>query len=1112
MQSPNTAKRAAAALDSEAKSESDRLRNVLGSQPPWSKEVELHRQQCRSTHLTLLFSHPFSPYSQSLDLLWLHTTYILIQAYRDLISRLERLPPAPSNSNGGNKGRRGGGGGGGGNAELKKALTKFRQVLTSEETFYRSLVARLVRFYNLGEVSGVEATLKTIKLPTEYTTTESGEDESSHAAQFASLQEKKDKILLLYKGLICLGDLERYKEQYKQPANNNRHAQERERQADKFEVAENYYLAAWSLMPDDGAAWNQLAVISTYIHNDFSTTYYYYRALAVKNAFQGADGILQRFFGRIFDKWRAKRKEGDGGEGGEMGDGVEKWKEEMVVLMAILYLKAGFTYIPTILPALLTSLKVLLRERRLPTESIVRLTSILLGSHFRARSTSGLEQDPNLLKRSFEAEGKTLEVALEVWKVYLQVAREEVEEARASLRRGLEDSALLDDEDEEELETDEMPQLISAILRRILPSLRIISKWLKLNTTYLSRLASPSGNDQVSSPELRAAISSFWDTYHAFFQSSSKLFILERLPSITRPLEEDLDMRGFAPLQKGKTADIDSFAAGATSAVDSTDVGGDGNGDDGGEGREVHPNEEHLMRLGDIQVDGLLIGQSQGYADPLHTFTTGTFTIPEATEMPNVPRVEEYEREHDLQSISTNTEDDPVNLAMRASLGSESVDEEDEEDEEEVIVWNRGRENAMDSSAYQQVQTVPAHIASPMVAPPPQHRLQHQQSQTAMDLLQDLLQSTPPHVHSSANNSPALVASPYAHQSPSYTQTGFPGMNRNISGPSAGIPFPHNTQMPPGMTAVPPSIQSVQHPGQAKNPSQVPSLFLGSQGSSIWTMTREESQKGHARAGTGPGMGMGMGMGWVGVDEGQQASQGPPPGFAIPQVPPPIGQPLAQMHQQHQQQQLQAHVPMQNIANMGGGPPSASATLQAQATLSRPSPGPVAPAPPGLSIAATATPPPPGLTHRPSIPKLHPNQPSARQTPPVQVQVVQHPTRQPRGPSVNAPATWGMPLSNNNNNNNMNMAVAGMSNVPLPPPKSEVEVPYYMRPGVFGGGGAGVGAGAGAGAVGGTTAQAGAGGIGGVSGGGVPPGRDGAGQGQVQGIWDGTRGFGKGQG
>lgn len=71
----------------------------------------------------------------------------------------------------------------------------------------------------------------------------------------------------------------------------------------------------------------------------------------------------------------------------------------------------------------------------------------------------------------------------------------------------------------------------------------------------------------------------------------------------------------------------------------------------------------------------------------------------------------------------------------------------------------------------------------------------------------------------------------------------------------------------------------------------------------------------------------------------------------------------------------------------------------------------------------------------------------------------------------------------------------GMSNVPLPVPKSEGEaaVPYYMRPGVFGGGAA---------------TPAGAGGISGV--GGVVPasGRDGAGQG----IWDGTRGFGQGQG
>ena len=48
----------------------------------------------------------------------------------------------------------------------------------------------------------------------------------------------------------------------------------------------------------------------------------------------------------------------------------------------------------------------------------------------------------------------------------------------------------------------------------------------------------------------------------------------------------------------------------------------------------------------------------------------------------------------EIASVSTETEDDPVNMAMRATLGGSNVDEEEheqmEEDEEEVIVWGRG--------------------------------------------------------------------------------------------------------------------------------------------------------------------------------------------------------------------------------------------------------------------------------------------------------------------------------------------------------------------------------------------------------------------------------------
>jgi protein SMG7 len=41
--------------------------------------------------------------------------------------------------------------------------------------------------------------------------------------------------------------------------------------------------------------------------------------------------------------------------------------------------------------------------------------------------------------------------------------------------------------------------------------------------------------------------------------------------------------------------------------------------------------------------------------------------------------------------VSTETEDDPVNMAMRATLGGSSTDGEEVDDgEEEVILWGSG--------------------------------------------------------------------------------------------------------------------------------------------------------------------------------------------------------------------------------------------------------------------------------------------------------------------------------------------------------------------------------------------------------------------------------------
>ena len=62
------------------------------------------------------------------------------------------------------------------------------------------------------------------------------------------VEEKREKLSLVYKGLICLGDLERYKEQYSERARSN----DIRRGEERFSRAKMYYEVARGLQPDDG--------------------------------------------------------------------------------------------------------------------------------------------------------------------------------------------------------------------------------------------------------------------------------------------------------------------------------------------------------------------------------------------------------------------------------------------------------------------------------------------------------------------------------------------------------------------------------------------------------------------------------------------------------------------------------------------------------------------------------------------------------------------------------------------------------------------------------------------------------------------------------------------
>ena len=185
-----------------------------------------------------------------------------------------------------------------------------------------------------------------------------------------------------------------------------------------------------------------------------------------------------------------------------------------------------------------------------------------------------------------------------------------------------------------------LAQSITAVLRRALPALRIASMWLLSNADYLARYDStaatfkpasaseggaPSTDFSAPPPEVCMAIRGFWNTYVRCVNSLSRAFPADIMSPVASAsgelmLEEDIDMLGFMPLRRrmkeasiGKAAKEVSGALASAAAASST----------------LHPNEEQVLRIGDLLSDAKLLAQSEvgmprlvpppaAYADTMH--------------------------------------------------------------------------------------------------------------------------------------------------------------------------------------------------------------------------------------------------------------------------------------------------------------------------------------------------------------------------------------------------------------------------------------------------------------------------------------------------------------
>ena len=121
---------------------------------------------------------------------------------------------------------------------------------------------------------------------------------------------------------------------------------------------------------------------------------------------------------------------------------------------------------------------------------------------------------------------------------------------------------------------------ITAPFRRILPALRISSQWLRSNIEHIQRQGAEPLNAHLGD-----ALTTFWTAYATFASQVNRVFPIEQLPKSIILLDEDVELRGFIPFQSSSVSDA---MAGSSTIADSA---------------KVHPNEEHLMRLRDIQQD-----------------------------------------------------------------------------------------------------------------------------------------------------------------------------------------------------------------------------------------------------------------------------------------------------------------------------------------------------------------------------------------------------------------------------------------------------------------------------------------------------------------------------
>ncbi|KZT63213.1 hypothetical protein DAEQUDRAFT_770803 [Daedalea quercina L-15889] len=778
----------AAQIAREAKSLQQGLKESLKSRDPWDKEVEFQRKNLRRQYLRLLFVYPYTSESRDVDThLWMSTSYQFISKYKERIANLDRAinrqqqqqqqqqQQGTSRHQTGQQRV----------VEHRKLLQRFSQFLAEEHRFWRQLIVRIHRVFALEDASraleALHIDVEEISAPPDGSAARRNQhqfppeaDMASPAASSATTAQRQTMIGVMSKALVCLGDIERYKELYNEKGGRPRAGHEdgpsvaaarggRGRRGGgagasvvprmrNYEKAQHCYEQARLLLPNDGNPSHQLAILATYQKDTFGSLVQYYRALCVRNRYEPASDNMDTSLTRVWDGWKkevqqSRETEADGGaEAGPVAPRlrVDAFKKKVIVMHAMWRVPTEDT--TPLLQAhsqkLVSGFSELVSERILPIDMIWKVVILAQGALWRHRSTRHPTRNlthGNKLAGAIAIESHIATHILALHRVLLRVGVVQMAEAS-----------------QEDAGKQDLAQRITAVFRRALPALRLASKWLRTNIKYVleqsrtdsvgraeangSTEASGSGDRRVDKRQESRRRSNipnvtisdtqdFWQTFAEFSTVLLRTFPLESLPALSVLLDEDVETIGFLPLKRAISTD-----AGSTSSVSINPSNS---------AHAAHPNAEFLMRIQELLLDAQALAAEENSpilfvdncfvirssSSSTHSRTNDISNGLNVVDVPisnaglDISGLDQAEQANpddfdDSRTEITRTDDDPVTLAFRVALKTDSEDDDDED--EDRIVYPRAdypettAANAMANTPH--LYATPRHVPA---SPPP---------------------------------------------------------------------------------------------------------------------------------------------------------------------------------------------------------------------------------------------------------------------------------------------------------------------------------------------------------------------------------------------------------